>query len=185
MLLFLPFAAVLHDLPRAVLGAIVIATVLNLVRPRELLGLLKYSRPQGSIGLLTFFLTLALAPRIEIAVVVGVVLSVAHHLRREQQLVFDHWTDASGLHFKPQGVLWFGSAYTVEAEFAKLLAKYPQAIDIKLHLGGLGRIDLSAAIMFKQLMEDARAAGIKVELLDVPPMAKSWVDRVWQEELET
>jgi SulP family sulfate permease len=185
VLLFLPFAAVLHDLPRAVLGAIVIATVLNLVRPRELLGLLKYSRPQGTIGLITFFLTLALAPRIEIAVVVGVVLSVAHHLRREQQLVFDHWTDASGLHFKPQGVLWFGSAYTVEAEFAKLLAKYPQAIDIKLHLGGLGRIDLSAAIMFKQLMEDARAAGIKVELLDVPPMAKSWVDRVWQEASET
>jgi hypothetical protein len=39
--------------------------------------------------------------------------------------------------------------------------------------------------MFKQLMEDAKAAGMKVELLDVPPMAKSWVDRVWQKELET
>jgi SulP family sulfate permease len=185
VLLFLPFATVLHDLPRAVLGAIVISTVINLVRPGELLGLLKYSRPQATIGLLTFFLTLALAPRIEIAVIVGVVLSVAHHLRREQHLVFDHWMDAGGLHFKPQGVLWFGSAYTVEVEFAKLLAKYPEVVDIKLHLGGLGRIDLSAAIMFKQLMEDAKAAGMKVELLDVPPMAKSWVDRVWQKELET
>lgn len=182
VLLFLPFAAVLHDLPRAVLGAIVIATVINLVRPRQLLGLLKYSRPQAAIGLLTFLLTLALAPRIEIAVIIGVALAVAHHLRREQQLVFEHWTDASGLHFKPQGVLWFGSAYTVEAAFTKLLAKYPEVTDVKLHLGGLGRIDLSAAIMFKQLMEDAKASGIKVELLEVPPMAKSWVERVWQEE---
>ena len=97
--------------------------------------------------------------------IVGVALSVAHHLRREQRLVFEHWTDAQGLHFKPQGVLWFGSAYTVEEEFAKLLAQYPEATDIKLHLGGLGRIDLSAAIMFKQLMEDGKVAGLKVELL--------------------
>ncbi len=185
VLLFLPFTALLHDLPRAILGAIVISTVMNLIRPRQLLGLLKYSRPQAAIGLLTFLLTLALAPRIEIAVIIGVALAVAHHLRREQKLVFDHWTDASGLHFKPQGVLWFGSAYTVEAEFAELLAKHPEVTDVKLHLGGLGRIDLSAAIMFKQLMEDAKAAGMKVELLGVPPMAKSWVDRVWKEDLET
>ncbi len=185
VLFFVPFATVLHDLPRAVLGAIVISTVMNLIRPRQLLGLLKYSRPQAAIGLLTFFLTLALAPRIEIAVIIGVALSVAHHLRREQKLVFDHWIDAGGLHFKPQGVLWFGSAYTVEAEFTELLAKNPEATDVKLHLGGLGRIDLSAAIMFKQLMEDAKAAGMKVELLDVPPMAKSWVDRVWQEDVES
>ncbi|WP_179131003.1 SulP family inorganic anion transporter [Candidatus Entotheonella palauensis] len=184
VLFFLPFTTVLRDLPQAVLGAIVIATVMNLVRPRQLLGLLKYSRPQAAIGLLTFMLTLVLAPRIEIAVIIGVALAVAHHLRREQKLVFDHWTDAGGLHFKPQGVLWFGSAYTVEAEFAELLAKHPEVTDVKLHLGGLGRIDLSAAIMFKQLMEDAKTAGMKVELLDVPPMAKSWVDRVWQEELE-
>ena len=185
VLFFLPFASVLHDLPRAVLGAIVIATVLNLIRPRQLLRLLKYSRPQAIIGMVTFFLTLALAPRIEIAVIVGVSLSVAHHLRREQRLVFEHWTDAQGLHFKPQGVLWFGSAYTVEEEFAKLLAQYPEATDIKLHLGGLGRIDLSAAIMFKQLMEDGKTAGLKVELLDVPPMAQSWVERVWREDVET
>lgn len=185
VLLFLPFTAVLHDLPRAVLGAIVISTVMNLIRPRQLLGLRKYSRPQAAIGLLTFLLTLGLAPRIEIAVIIGVALAVAHHLRREQQLVFDHWTDAGGLHFKPQGVLWFGSVYTVEAAFTDLLANNPEAKDVKLHLGGLGRIDLSAAIMFKRLMEDAKAAGMTVELLDVPPMAKSWVDRVWQEELET
>ncbi len=185
VLLFLPFTAILHDLPRAVLGAIVISTVMNLVRPRQLLRLLKYSRPQAAIGLLTFALTLALAPRIEIAVIIGVALSVAHHLRREQKVVFDHWTDAAGLHFKPQGVVWFGSAYSVEAKFTELLANNPEVTDIKLHLGGLGRIDLSAAIMFKQLMEDAKTVGMKVELLDVPPMAQSWVDRVWQEELET
>jgi len=185
VLCFLPFTVVLHDLPRAVLGAIVISTVINLIQTRQLLGLFKYSRPQAAIGLLTFLLTLALAPRLEIAVIIGVALAVAHHLRREQRLVFEHWTDTSGLHFKPQGVLWFGSAYSVEAEFTKLLAKYPECTDVKLHLGGLGRIDLSAAIMFKQLMEDAKAAGTKVELLNVPPMAKSWVERVWQEEPET
>jgi hypothetical protein len=38
---------------------------------------------------------------------------------------------------------------------------------------------LSAAIVLKQLLDDAERAGLDITLLDVPPMAKSWVERVW------
>jgi SulP family sulfate permease len=178
---FLSFTAVLSALPKAILGAIVIMAVLNLVRPRQLAELWRYSHPQASIAWLTFGLTLVFAPRVDIAVLIGIGLAVAQHLRREQQLVFQHWldADASVLHFRPLGVLWFGSTSSLEATFTALLAEHPAVREARVYLGGLGRIDLSGAITLKQLINDAKQAGIEIELLEVPPMAKSWVARVW------
>lgn len=180
VLAFLPFTHLVASLPRAVLGAIVIAAVSNLLRLPELIGLRRYSRPQAYIAWLTFGLTLLLAPSIDVAVLLGVGLAIAHHLRREQRVLYDSWTEASTLHFKPQGVLWFGSMASVETACTDLLADHPEAAKIIFHLGGLGRIDLSAAMMLQRLMDDARQAGLHVELVDVPPMAKSWVERVWR-----
>lgn len=180
VLAFLPFTQVLASLPRAVLGAIVIAAVSDLMRISELMRLRRYSRSQAYIAWLTFGLMLGLAPRIDVAVLIGVGLAIAHHLRREQQVLYDCWIEASVLHFKPQGVLWFGSMAAVETACSDLLADHPEATMITFHLGGLGRIDLSAAMMLRRLMEDARQAGLQVELTDVPPMAKGWVERVWK-----
>ncbi len=183
VLAFLPFTFVLFALPKAILGAIVIAAVFNLIRLGPLVELRRYSRPQALIAWLTFALTLALAPRIDIAVLLGIGLAVAQHLRREQQLVFEHWVDEGNkvLHFKPLGVLWFGSVSSFEAKFTALLAGNPDVREVRLHLGGLGRIDLSAAMVLRQLMDDARQAGLEIKLCDVPPMAKSWVERVWHD----
>jgi SulP family sulfate permease len=171
----------LSALPKAVLGAIVLTAIFSLIRPRQLLGLWHYSHPQALIAWLTFALTLGLAPRIDLAVLIGIGLAVAQHLRREQQLVFEHWLDKDTgvLHFKPLGVLWFGSAASFEETFTALLAENPDVHVVRLHLGGLGRIDLSAAIVLKQLLDDAERAGLDITLLEVPPMAKSWVERVW------
>jgi SulP family sulfate permease len=181
VLAFLPFAGLLSALPKAVLGAIVLTAIFNLIRPRQLLGLWHYSHPQALIAWLTFALTLGLAPRIDLAVIIGIGLAVAQHLRREQQLVFEHWVDKDTgiLHFKPLGVLWFGSAASFEETFTALLAENPDVHVVRLHLGGLGRIDLSAAIVLKQLLDDAERAGLAITLIEVPPMAKSWVERVW------
>lgn len=175
----LPFTQSLALLPKVTLGAIVISSVVSLVRLRPLWELGRASRPQAYMGWVTFILTLALAPRIDIAVLIGVVLAVAHHLRREQRLVYEHWVDADSLHFKPKGVLWFGSAPRVEDKLVSLLSDYPDIRIIQIHLDGLGRIDLSAAMMLDHFRTEVRKTGIEVELLDVPPMAKSWVERVW------
>ena len=50
---------------------------------------------------------------------------------------------------------------------------------VQWHLGGLGRIDLSAAMLLQELIVNTQHAGLDVELLEVPPMAKSWVTRIW------
>ena len=181
VLAFLPFTGILARLPKAVLGAIVITAVFNLIRPQQLLALWRYSHPQATIGWLTFGLTLGLAPRVDIAVLIGIALAIAQHLRREQQLVFQHWVDADlqVLHCQPLGVLWFGSAPFLEEQFTRLLAQYPDVRTVQWHLGGLGRIDLSAAMLLQEMIANTQRAGLDVELLEVPPMAKSWVTRVW------
>jgi SulP family sulfate permease len=181
VLVVLPFTGILSGLPKAVLGAIVIAAVFNLIRPRQLLALWRYSHSQATIAWLTFGLTLALAPRIDIAVIIGIGLAVAQHLRREQQLVFKYWfdDDLQVLHCMPLGVLWFGSAPFLEDRFTLLLAEFPEVRVVQWHLGGLGRIDLSAALVLQKLIVNAQHAGLSIELLEVPPMARSWTVRVW------
>ncbi len=184
VLAFLPFTFLLADLPKAILGAIIIAAVRNLVRLKELWNLKNYSKTQAYIAWISFALTIVLAPRIDLAILIGIAMAIAHHLRREQQVYIDIWIYGSVLHVKPKGVLWFGSSAVVEEKLNEALARHKDATKLDLHLGGLGRIDLSAALMLKRLMADAEKAGLEVELVSVPPMARSWVERVWADELE-
>jgi hypothetical protein len=53
-----------------------------------------------------------------------------------------------------------------------------------LHLEGLGRIDLSAAITLQELIKTAQEAELRVHLENIPPMAIAWSKRLWQEQLE-
>lgn len=174
----LPFASLFSALPKATLGAIVIAAVLSLFRFGDLTKLWQMSRPQAVLGWLTFGLTLALSPRIDVAVLIGIALATGVHLWREQRLVLNTWQEGKSLHFEPHGVLWFGSAYRLEETLSQMLSER-DGERLVLHLGGLGRIDLSAALTIEQLINDAQAAGLSVELVDVPPSAKRWVAKLW------
>ena len=180
VLAFLPFTAVLSPLPKAVLAGIVIAAVINLVKLGALARLRQASRSQAIIAWLTFGLTLALSPRIDVAITLGIALAIAQHLRREQRVLVDHRVEGATLTLEPKGVLWFGSAPNVEEAINTLLGDTPGIERIVLDLGGLGRIDFSAAVMLGRLMDDMERAGITVELREVPPMAQAWVDRLWR-----
>ena len=84
VLAFLPFADVLAPLPRATLGGVVIAAVVGLVRPRRLLGMARISPADAFVAWVTFFATLALSPRVEQGVLVGILISLAVGLRRRR-----------------------------------------------------------------------------------------------------
>jgi len=73
----LPFAQILETLPRATLGGVVFAAVVGLIQPRKLWALVRSSSRNGLVAGGTFVATLALAPRVERAVMVGVALSLA------------------------------------------------------------------------------------------------------------
>ncbi len=168
VLLFLPFAGVLSALPRAVLSGIVIAAIWSLFRPRELLSIWRASRPQAVVAGGTFLLTLVLAPRIEQAVLLGILMAGAVHLWRELSPGVDARREGDTLILEPEGVLWFGSAPALEDALLKRLAKEPDVERVVLRCGGLGRIDLTGAYGLQELLEQARGAGLEVEVEDVP-----------------
>jgi SulP family sulfate permease len=178
VLAFLPFAGALASLPRAVLAAIVIGAVVGLIRVRPLLRLARYSRPQFGVASATFALTLALSPHVERAVIVGIALAIAAHLWRELSLEVSSWTEGDTLHLRPRGVLWFGSAARLEDVVLELLAKHPDAGRLAVHLDGLGRIDTTGALALRALLQEAREAGLEVEIVDVRPRWRALVARV-------
>lgn len=178
ILAFLPFAAALSQLPRAVLAAVVIAAVVPLVRLRPLVRLVRYSRGQFVVAAVTFALTLALSPHIERALVVGVLLAVALHLRRELALEVSSWVEDETLHLRPRGVLWFGTARRLEDAVLEVLARHAEARRVAVHLDSLGRIDLTGALALRALLEDARGGGLVVEVVDVRPRWRGLATRV-------
>ncbi|NNE13109.1 MAG: SulP family inorganic anion transporter [Ilumatobacter sp.] len=76
VLLALPLTPALHDLPQAILGAIVIGAVLKLIDLRGVWRLRDQSKAQFFVGVITLVATIATAPRVERGVVIGVVVSL-------------------------------------------------------------------------------------------------------------
>lgn len=177
VLAFLPAAAVLEPLPRAVLAAIVITAVLALIRLRRMAVLWRVSRPQFAVAWATFGLTLLLAPHVERAVTAGVALALAVHLVRELSLRVEATNDGETLEVRPTGVLWFATAQDLEERLIGLLGQHRDATRLRLVLDGLGRIDLTGAMALDRLLDDARAAGMKVEVVDAPPQARGLLAR--------
>lgn len=178
VLAFLPFASLLDDLPRAVLASIVIASVLPLVRLRPVVRLLRFSRPQFVVAAGTFVLTLALAPRVEQAVVIGFGLAVATHLIRELSIDVSSRMEDGTLHLRPRGVLWFGVAPRLEDTVRDLIVAHPEAARLVIHLDAVGRIDTTAALSLRELLRTAREAGLDAEIGEVRPRWRRLVDQV-------
>jgi SulP family sulfate permease len=177
VLAFLPFAGVLAPLPRAVLAGIVISSVLSFIKLRDLARLWRLSKPQALSAWTTFALTLILAPRIDLAVVIGILLALGIHAWREMQVRCDSWLEDATFHLAPRGVLWFGSAPQMQRSFMHELEEGHDVDRIVLHLGGLGRIDLSGAMMLKEFQEEMAAGNIEVEITGVPHHARRILKR--------
>lgn len=178
VLAFMPFARVLAPLPSAVLGGIVMAAVIRLVRLRPILGLWRLSRAQSLVATGTLLLTIALSPRIDEAVILGILFAIAVHLWREFGVKVITWVEDDALHVRPEGVLWFGSAQVLEKQVLELLAEYTGARRLVLHMERLGRIDLTASLVLENLVIEARAAGLAVEIVAIHPITARALRRV-------
>jgi sulfate permease, SulP family len=183
VLMLIPLIGLVSHLPIAVLGALVIAGVANLVRFEPFRLFRRAARLQFIVALITFLLTLVLAPHVEYALITGVVFAVAAHLWRELRLAIPAWTEEGTLHIAPHGVLYFASAPSVEEAFSTLLAQHPESDRLLIHLEGLGRVDLTGALVLERVLQDARDAGLDARVGDVPPQARKIIRRVLGEDL--
>jgi SulP family sulfate permease len=181
VLLFLPFATTLESLPSAVLAAIVIVAVLGLLQPRRLVVLWAVSRPQAAIAWTTFVATLAFAPHVERAVITGVVVAILVHLVRELTLHVTATASGDVLDIRLAGVLWFATAPSLPERVVAALERHPDVTRLQLDLVGLGRIDVTGAMTLDRLVEDARRAGLSVEVRRVPTSAQGLLKRYQQQ----
>jgi SulP family sulfate permease len=169
VLAVLPFASFLAPLPTAVLSAIVIAATLGLVKLKPMVSLWELSRPQFTVATVTFGLTILLSPRIEQAVVLGILLAVGVHLWRELRVHLDIHTGDGILHVYPEGVLWFGSAEALKTDVLNALVDHPRDTEVRIHMERLGRVDLTAALVIDNMVDDLRRAGMTITVADVHP----------------
>ncbi len=179
VLAVLPFVSHLSALPTAALGGLVIASVLSLLDPRPLLRIWRYSRPQFVVALATVAGCLVAAPRVQFGVVAGVLLALCLHLWRELRLDLDLWVEHDLLHVRPQGVLYFGSAPTLETRILRELAEQPKLTRVELHLQRLGRIDLTGALVLRAICSDLAGADVTVVISGVQPQCRPLVDKVF------
>lgn len=185
VLLSLPFVGLLADLPSAVLAGIIVAAVLSLLDPRPMLELRHYSRQQFSIAVLTYVLTVAFAPQIQWAVLIGVLLVVAAHLRRERKLAIESVRDGEVLHLHPVGLLHFGSVQRLEDQMRVLTADREGVERVVVHFDRVGRTDVSGALVLRRLLEELRACGMEVQVQDVTRTSRAIITRVLGEQEST
>ncbi len=179
VLAFLPFAGVLSSLPRAVLAGIVIAAVAGLVKPRLLVSVWRLSRIQALVVWFTLAMCLLLAPRIEQALLLGILVSLAIHVWRERRAGFHSRMEGGVLHLEVIGILWFASAPRLEEAITARLARATDVSEVVIHLEGLGRIDLTGALVLKRVVEELGGSGIPATLTGVPPQARELIDNVF------
>ena len=175
VLCFLPFATVLAPLPLPVLAAIVIVAALGLVRLRPLARLGRLSRWQAAVAWTTFIATIVLSPHVEYAVLIGVGMAIVVHLLREMLVDIEVALDGDRLIFRPRGVLWFASSKVIEDAFAVAIADHPEASRVDIDLAGVGRLDVTTALVLRGMLADARAAKLEARLVDIPPRARRFL----------
>lgn len=174
---FLPFVDLLGDLPMAVLAGIIVASVSSLLDVREMRELRQLSRPQFLIAASTALLTLVLTPQIQWALLAGVAMSVAWHLRRETVVTVDAHLDGDVLHLRPSGVLYFGSVHLLEATFRSILAEATDVRAMVIHCDRLGRVDVNGALGMRDLAEEAARVGISTTVQDFGPAGRTILQR--------
>ncbi|HEX7005330.1 MAG TPA: SulP family inorganic anion transporter [Trueperaceae bacterium] len=178
VLAVLPFVGLLADLPEAVLAGVVISAVAKLVSLPSLLRLWTYARLQALTAYLTFLLTLALAPRIDVAVVIGIGLAIAAHLYREMDLGIVVREEGEELVLRLSGVLWFGSTHLLEEAQLELLPPAQGVERLKVDATALGRIDLSGSLVLDSLLSEAERHGLEVEVVGLRPHMKRVLERI-------
>jgi SulP family sulfate permease len=136
------------------------------------------SKAQFMVAAGTAVMTLLLAPRVDQAVILGILTAVGVHLWREFNLKVVSWTEDQVLHVRPEGVLWFGSAEALEQDVVALLAEHKEARMLVLHMERVGRVDLTASLSLERLIERARGAGLETDVVSVHPVTARALSRL-------
>ncbi len=176
LILFTPF---LYHLPQATLAAVIMMAVFGLVDLRAFLHIWAVHHADGVVAVITFILTLAVAPHLDQAIVVGVLLSLGLFLYRtmEPRVVAlarhpDGTLRDAKLHrlktcpniavVRFDGSLYFANTSYFEDIVLQKLADKPELKFIIVDAEGINQLDATGEEMLIQLTERLDKNGIEL-----------------------
>jgi MFS superfamily sulfate permease-like transporter len=173
-LLFL--TPLLYHLPQAVLAAIIIMAVINLVNPRGFLYTWKAQKYDGAIAVITFISTLFFAPHLDKGIMIGVGLSLGHFLfrnMRPEMAILSKWKDGTyrnadrrRLHkckhiavIRFNNSLFFATVNYLEEKILEPITQMPHLKHIHIVGNGINELDASGIEVLSEIVERLREAG--------------------------
>jgi len=183
-------APLLHGLPRAVLGAVIVAAVAGLVDLRAMARIWHTSRYDGVAALVTCVATLLLAPRVVEGILIGVGLSILFHLyqlmRPHVAILAPHpdgtlrdathhglQTHSRVLAIRFDGRLVFANASHFQESILAAIAERPGTRVVRIVASGINTIDATGEETLRRLVTDLTASGLRVAFAEIrwPVMA--------------
>ena len=176
-LLFL--TPLLYHLPQATLAAIIVMAVINLVKIEPIKHAMKVQKHDGIVAIITFALTLIVAPHLETAIMVGVVLSLGLFVYRSMRPRFaelslhpDGTLRDAGAYELPcsptisvlrfDGSLYFANAGYFETKVLTHIAAKPHLKFVILDAEGVNQIDATGEEMLHTLSRRMKSAGVQL-----------------------
>lgn len=165
----LPLAPLLNDLPNAVLGAIVIGAVLNLMKPKRLWELWGRSWTQALLAYITLALTVLWAPDVYWAIAVGFVLTLVHHVGVPVKVSSDTASDGS-TEVTPHGLVWAASTtrFAEELDAAIPPTSGARRSAVTVNLAHTPSVDASMAQSIAEVAARLEAEGRTLNVADSP-----------------
>lgn len=176
-LLFL--TPLLYHLPQATLAAIIVMAVINLVKIGPIKHAMKVQKHDGLVAIITFALTLIVAPHLEKSIMVGVVLSLGLFLYRSMRPRFselsvhpDGTLRDADMHDLPRsetlsvlrfdGSLYFANAGYFENKVLENVAGKSKLKFVIIDAEGINQIDATGEEMLHVLAHRMKAAGVQL-----------------------
>ncbi len=187
-LLFL--TPLLYHLPTATLGAVIILAVVNLIKAAPVIHAWKAQPQDAVVSVVTFVLTLYLAPHLEGGILIGVLLSLLLFVIRTMRprvAVLSRYSDGSmrdvSVHNLPtsdeislirfDGSLYFANAGYFEDKILEEVASKPKLRYIIVDASGINQLDATGEEVLRHLSERLNSNGIEIV---VAGMKKQFMD---------
>jgi SulP family sulfate permease len=179
LITLLLFTPLLYHLPQATLAAVIMVAVTGLVSVRAFIRVWQVQPNDGLVAGITFVLTLLLAPHLEQAIIVGVMLSLGiylYHTMKPRVAVLARHPDGSlrdaEVHdlttcenisvIRFDGSLYFANTSYFEDKVMLKLAIKPGLKYVIVDAEGMNQLDATGEEMLVQLTERLSSAGVEV-----------------------
>ncbi|MCG5497773.1 SulP family inorganic anion transporter [Ectothiorhodospira variabilis] len=186
LLVLLFFTPLFYHLPEAVLAAIIVMAVVGLINFKAIQHAWLASRHDGIAAIVTFVATLAVAPNLDVGILIGVALAVGLFLYRTMRPRVSELTryeDGTLREARRYGLradeeigllrfdrsLYFANAGYFEDAVLEQAARYPHARYMIVVTQGVNEIDASGEEVIRSLVQRLRARGTTLVFAGIKP----------------